>query len=172
MRDAGSESHLARQLFIVGVTQIKQPQPPYPLLSFCLFLLFTNSFSREVKQEALSEPAGQVAMELEGRSHSESAMRQSDHQGAESSDSHPEEVRRPTERRPGGNYNPEIWWGDNWSLWGSSSWNFWSQSNLIVIFLQIQFRIGYLTAVTIILFCFSSYSVVEAAVAMSGDVHG
>ncbi|ROI46736.1 Apoptotic chromatin condensation inducer in the nucleus [Anabarilius grahami] len=47
--------------------------------------------SREVKQEALSEPAGQVAMELEGRSHSESAMHQSDHQGAESSDSHPEE---------------------------------------------------------------------------------
>ncbi|XP_048039795.1 apoptotic chromatin condensation inducer 1b [Megalobrama amblycephala] len=46
---------------------------------------------REVKQEALSEPAGQVAMELEGRSHSESAMHQSDHQGAESSDSHPEE---------------------------------------------------------------------------------
>lgn len=88
-----------------------------PLTLFLsLFLLFTNSFSREVKQEALSEPAGQVAMELEGRSHSESAMHQSDHQGAESSDSHPEEVRRPTERRPSGNYNPEILWGDNWSL--------------------------------------------------------
>ncbi|XP_067300267.1 apoptotic chromatin condensation inducer 1b isoform X2 [Pseudorasbora parva] len=47
--------------------------------------------SREVKQEALSEPAGQVAMELEGRVHSESAIQPSDHQGAESSDSHPEE---------------------------------------------------------------------------------
>ncbi|XP_077084240.1 apoptotic chromatin condensation inducer 1b [Siphateles boraxobius] len=46
---------------------------------------------REVKQEALSEPASQVAMELEGRSHSETAMQQSDQQGAESSDSHPEE---------------------------------------------------------------------------------
>jgi len=34
--NAGCESHLARQLFIGGVTQIKQPQPPYPLLSFCL----------------------------------------------------------------------------------------------------------------------------------------
>ncbi|KAG1936221.1 apoptotic chromatin condensation inducer in the nucleus [Pimephales promelas] len=50
---------------------------------------------REVKQEALSEPAGQVAMELEGRSHSESALQQSDQQGAESSDSHPEEVPSP-----------------------------------------------------------------------------
>uniref|UniRef100_A0A671K9T8 Apoptotic chromatin condensation inducer in the nucleus-like n=1 Tax=Sinocyclocheilus anshuiensis TaxID=1608454 RepID=A0A671K9T8_9TELE len=47
--------------------------------------------SREVKQEALSEPAGQVAMELEGRSHSESAMQQPDHQGADSSDTRPEE---------------------------------------------------------------------------------
>ncbi|KAK2913618.1 hypothetical protein Q8A67_002017 [Cirrhinus molitorella] len=47
--------------------------------------------SREVKQEALSEPAGQVAMELEGRSHSESAMQQSDHQGADSNDTCPEE---------------------------------------------------------------------------------
>ncbi|XP_016102641.1 apoptotic chromatin condensation inducer 1b isoform X2 [Sinocyclocheilus grahami] len=47
--------------------------------------------SREVKQEALSEPAGQVAMELEGRSLSESAMQQPDHQGADSSDTRPEE---------------------------------------------------------------------------------
>ncbi|NP_001292511.1 apoptotic chromatin condensation inducer 1b [Danio rerio] len=47
--------------------------------------------SREVKQEALSEPTGQVAMELEGLSHSESAVQQSDHQGADSSDSRPEE---------------------------------------------------------------------------------
>ncbi|XP_073692391.1 apoptotic chromatin condensation inducer 1b [Garra rufa] len=47
--------------------------------------------SREVKQEALSEPAGQVAMELEGRSHSEGAVQQSDHQGADSSDTRPEE---------------------------------------------------------------------------------
>lgn len=112
---------------------------PLPLTLFLsLFLLFTESFSlvhwlffsREVKQEALSEPAGQVAMELEGRSHSESAMQQSDQQGAESSDSHPEEVRRPTERRPSGNYNPEIWQGENWSLWGSSRLTFWSQSDL------------------------------------------
>ncbi|XP_042615741.1 apoptotic chromatin condensation inducer in the nucleus-like isoform X1 [Cyprinus carpio] len=47
--------------------------------------------SREVKQEALSEPAGQVAMELEGRSHSESAMQQSDQQGADTSNTRPEE---------------------------------------------------------------------------------
>ncbi|XP_052418316.1 apoptotic chromatin condensation inducer 1b isoform X1 [Carassius gibelio] len=47
--------------------------------------------SRDVKQEALSEPAGQVAMELEGHSHSESAMQQSDHQGADSSNTRPEE---------------------------------------------------------------------------------
>ncbi|XP_016131650.1 apoptotic chromatin condensation inducer in the nucleus-like [Sinocyclocheilus grahami] len=45
--------------------------------------------SREVKQEALSEPAGQVAME--SRSHSESAMQQSDHQGADSINTRPEE---------------------------------------------------------------------------------
>ncbi|XP_059364688.1 apoptotic chromatin condensation inducer in the nucleus-like [Carassius carassius] len=47
--------------------------------------------SREVKQEALSKPAGQVAMELEGRSHSESAIQQSDHQGTDTSNTRPEE---------------------------------------------------------------------------------
>ncbi len=50
-------------------------------------------------------------MELEGRSHSESAMQQPDHQGADPSDTRPEEVRRPTERRTSGNYYPEIWGG-------------------------------------------------------------
>ncbi len=36
MYDAGSESDLARRLFIGRVTQINQPQPPYHSLSFCL----------------------------------------------------------------------------------------------------------------------------------------
>ncbi len=36
MYDAGSESDLTRRLFIGRVTQINQPQPPYPSLSFCL----------------------------------------------------------------------------------------------------------------------------------------
>lgn len=46
---------------------------------------------RDIKQEALSEPAGQVSMELESRSDSVSEMQQSDHQGADASDSRPEE---------------------------------------------------------------------------------
>ncbi|TRY57490.1 hypothetical protein DNTS_014235, partial [Danionella cerebrum] len=47
--------------------------------------------SREVKQEALAESASQVTMELEGLSNSQSAVDQSDHQGPDTSDSHPEE---------------------------------------------------------------------------------
>ncbi|XP_051553576.1 apoptotic chromatin condensation inducer in the nucleus-like isoform X1 [Myxocyprinus asiaticus] len=47
--------------------------------------------SREVKQETLSEPTGQVAMELESRSDLESAKQQSGHQGADASETHPEE---------------------------------------------------------------------------------
>ncbi|KAA0723141.1 Apoptotic chromatin condensation inducer in the nucleus [Triplophysa tibetana] len=50
---------------------------------------------REIKQEGLSEPAGQVTMELEGRSDSESAMQQPDHQEADASDPCPEKVPSP-----------------------------------------------------------------------------
>ncbi|XP_056613193.1 apoptotic chromatin condensation inducer 1b [Triplophysa dalaica] len=45
---------------------------------------------REIKQEGLSEPAGQVTMEQEGRSDSESALQQPDHQEADASDLCPE----------------------------------------------------------------------------------
>ncbi|XP_051570269.1 apoptotic chromatin condensation inducer in the nucleus-like isoform X2 [Myxocyprinus asiaticus] len=47
--------------------------------------------SREVKHETLSEAAGQVSMELESHSYSESAKQQSGHQGSVASEIHQEE---------------------------------------------------------------------------------
>lgn len=54
-------------------------------------MLSDGNKNGDIKQEALSEPAGQVSMELESHSDSVSDVQQSDHQGADASDSRPEE---------------------------------------------------------------------------------
>lgn len=86
-----SECHLAGFFFLEKKWKLALTLSVSLLLSW-IFLF------REIKQEGLSEPAGQVTMEQEGRSDSESALQQPDHQEADASDLCPEKVRRPRKR--------------------------------------------------------------------------